>query len=80
MAVHNEIHKCVGGKVYTVLPVYNEIHGAIAIYSSPKLRNERSCLNLALHITYIRGYMPSRRLRQLDTPLVLHRALVCNLL
>ena len=64
MAVHNEIYKCVGGEVYTALPVYNEIHGAIAIYSSPKLRNERPCLNFALHITYIHAYVPSRRLRR----------------
>ena len=70
LAVHNEIHKCVGGEVYTALPVDNEIHGAIAVYSSPKLRNERQCLNFVLHITYIRGYMPSRRLRRLDTPLI----------
>ena len=70
MAVYNEIHKCVGGEVYTALPVYNEICGTIAIYSSPKLRNERPCLNFALHITYIRAYMPSRRLWRLDTPLV----------
>ena len=60
LAVHNEIHKCVGGKVYTALPVYNEIHGAIAIYSSPKLRNEQPYLNFALHITYTCAYMPSR--------------------
>ena len=63
------IMKWVGGKVYTALSVYNEIHGTIGIYSSPKLRNERPCLNFALHITYIRAYMPSRRLRRLDTPL-----------
>ena len=69
LAAHNKIQKCVGGKVYTVLPVYNEIHGTIAIYSSPKLRNERPCLNFALHITYILAYMPSHRLRRLDTPL-----------
>ena len=58
MAAHNEIHKCVGGKVYTALPVYNEIHGTIAIYSSPKLRNERPRLNFALHIMYIRLTCP----------------------
>ena len=34
--------------------------------------NERPCLNFSLHITYIRGYMPSRHLRRLDTPLRLY--------
>ena len=53
-----------------ILPVYNEIHGTIAIYSSPKLRNERPRLNFALHITYIRAYMPSCRPRRLDMPLI----------
>ena len=49
MAVHNEIHKCVGGEVYTALPAYNEIHGAIATYSSPKLGNERPYFILRIY-------------------------------
>ena len=26
--------KCVGGEIYVALPVYNEIHGSIAIYQT----------------------------------------------
>ena len=33
---YNEIHEHVGGEVYIVLPAYNDIHGAIALYSVSK--------------------------------------------
>ena len=50
VAVHNEIHKCVGGEVYTALPVYNEIHGAIAIYI---LNLVMFWISPYIHVTYI---------------------------
>ena len=35
---YDEIHERVGGEVYIALPAYNDIHGAIALYSVPKFR------------------------------------------
>ena len=70
LLAHNEIHKCIGGKVYTALPD-NEIHSATAIYmySSPKLRNEWPCLKFLPYT--LRIYERLHALSPLDTPLLL---------
>ena len=46
LATYNEIHKCVGGEVYTAL-----LTKLMAQLPYPKLRNQLPCLNSALHIT-----------------------------
>ena len=52
---YNEIHKRIGGEVYIALPAYNDVHGAIALYSAVLL--SLAHLNFVLHVAS--AYMPS---------------------
>ena len=54
------------GEVDTLLPVYNEIHGAVAIYSSPKFRTD--------------DHVPTNYICAVACPLVAFGGSICPLL